>query len=87
MVSSFAVKGDGIQKEQHKVALGLENFKPLAFRIVKSTLRRLFSLLVLSFLEGSGANPFTQYRVTELLRSGIKQTCANSSNHAARKGK
>jgi hypothetical protein len=31
MVSSFAVKGDGIQKEQHKVALGLENFKPLAF--------------------------------------------------------
>jgi hypothetical protein len=24
MVSSFAVKGDGIQKEQHKVALGLE---------------------------------------------------------------
>ena len=55
MVSSFAVKGDGIQKEQHKVALGLENFKPLAFRIVKSTLRRLFSLLVLSFLEGSGA--------------------------------
>ena len=55
MVSSFAVKGDGIQKEQHKVALGLKNFKPLAFRIVKSTLRRLFSLLVLSFLEGSGA--------------------------------
>ena len=55
MVSSFAVKGDGIQKEQHKVALGLENFKPLAFRIVKSTLRRLFSLLVLTFLEGSGA--------------------------------
>ena len=55
MVFSFAVKGDGIQKEQHKVALGSENFKPLAFRIVKSTLRRLFSLLVLSFLEGSGA--------------------------------
>jgi hypothetical protein len=25
MVSSFAVKGDGIQKEQHKVALGLAN--------------------------------------------------------------
>ena len=37
--------------------------------------------------QNSGANPFTQYRVTELLRSGIKQTCANSSNHAARKGK
>ena len=52
MVSSFAVKGDGIQKEQHKVALGLANFKPLAFRIVKSTLRRVFSLLVLSFFRG-----------------------------------
>ena len=43
MVFSFAVKGDGIQKEQHKVALGSENFKPLAIRIVKSTLRCLFS--------------------------------------------
>ena len=43
MVFSFAVKDDGIQKEQHKVALGSENFKPLAIRIVKSTLRCLFS--------------------------------------------
>ena len=37
--------------------------------------------------QDSGAYPFTQCRVTDLLRSGIKQTCANSSDHAARKGK